>query len=249
MMLRSRLAARAPLLGTFIKTPHPHVVEVLASCELDLLCIDAEHAPFDRAAIDLCILAARAAQLPVLVRPSSSAPEQILNALDCGADGVLVPHVRSVQEAEAVARACRYRLGGRGYAGSTRAAGYGQSSMAEHRRASDESVVVVAQIEDREALGEIEAIASVDGIDALFIGRADLTVALGCRTTDDPPVLAAVERVVESCKAAGRPVGMFLPRPEETQDWARRGATLFLLGSDHGFLRTGARALRASTGL
>jgi 2-keto-3-deoxy-L-rhamnonate aldolase RhmA len=248
MTLRQRLAARDPLLGTFLKTPHPHVVEVLATCGLDLLCIDAEHAPFDRAAIDLCILAARSAGLPVLVRPQSGSAEQILNALDCGADGVLVPHVRSAEEAEAVARACRYMPGGRGYAGSSRAAGYGLRSMAEHRAASNESVVVIAQIEDREALDAIDAIAAVPDIDALFIGRADLTVALDCASPDDAPVVAAVERVVAACAAHGHPCGMFLPRATDAAHWREKGASLFLLGSDHGFLRTGAAALRQSAG-
>jgi 2-keto-3-deoxy-L-rhamnonate aldolase RhmA len=248
MTLRQRLSGRDPLLGTFLKTPHPHVVEVLATCGLDLLCIDAEHAPFDRAAIDLCVLAARSAGLPVLVRPQSGSAEQILNALDCGADGVLIPHVRSAAEAEAVARACRYRPGGRGYAGSSRAAGYGLRSMAEHRAASNESVVVIAQIEDREALDVIDAIAAVPDIDALFIGRADLTVALDCASPDDAPVVAAVGRVVTACAAHGRPCGMFLPRPADAAHWHEKGASLFLLGSDHGFLRTGAAALRQSVG-
>lgn len=248
MNLRQRLAERTPLLGTFLKTPHPHVVEVLATCGLDLLCIDAEHAPFDRAAIDLCIMAARAGGLPAMVRPQSGSPEQILNALDCGADGVVVPHVRSAAEAEAVVRACRYGPGGRGYAGSSRAANYGLKVMAEHRSTSNESVAVVAQIEDREALEAIDEIAAVPGIDALFIGRADLTVALDCASPDDRPVVAAVERIVSACTTQNRPVGMFLHRPADAPDWTRRGVSLFLLGSDHGFLRTGAAALRKSVG-
>lgn len=247
VMLKARIGQ--PLLGTFLKTPHPHVVEVLATCGLDLLCIDAEHAPFDRAAIDLCLMAARAAGLPTLVRPQSSAPEQILNALDCGADGVLVPHVRSAHEAEAVARAAHYGPGGRGYAGSPRAAGYGLSAMPDHLARSAARTVVVAQIEDREALDEIDAIAGVAGLDALFVGRIDLTVSLGLADPDAPAVIEAVERIVAACVRAGRACGMFLSRNEDVAFWRERGATLFLLGSDHGFLRQGAAALRAATGL
>ncbi len=248
-MLKSRLAAREPLLGTFLKTPHPHVVEVLATCGLDLLCLDAEHAPLDRAALDLCVMAARAGGLPTLVRPQSAAPEQILGALDSGATGVIAPHIRSAAEARALVTACHYGPGGRGYAGSSRAAGYGLATMAEHRERSARETVVVAQIEDAEALDDIDAIAAVPGLDALFIGRADLTVSLGCDSLDDPRVVAAVDRVVAASLAAGRTVGMFLGRPSDTGLWRDKGASLFLLGSDHSFLRAGAAQLRQSAGL
>lgn len=247
-----RLASGAPLLGTFVKTPHPHVVEVLASTGLDCLCLDAEHAPFDRRDLDACILAARAGGMPVLVRPQSSAAHDILNALDCGADGVLVPHVRSAAEAETVAASVHYGPGGsavhRGYAGSSRSAGYGTRSIPEHLAASAARSLVIAQIEDLEAMDEIDAIAAVPGIDALFIGRIDLTIALGCTSPDDPTVLEAVERILAACRAAGRACGMFTPRPADAELWREKGASLFLLGSDHGFMREGAASLARAAG-
>lgn len=244
MMFKHRLNAGEPLLGTFLKTPHPHVVEVLASGGLDCVCIDAEHAPFDRAAIDLCVMAARAGGLPAIVRPASAAPHEILNALDCGADGLVVPHIRSADEAEELARVANYGPNGRGFAGSTRAGGYGLVSMTDHLAASAARTVVIAQIEDAEALDEIDAIAAVAGIDALFVGRIDLTVSLGCASPDDPRVVAAVERIVDACRNAGRASGMFLPRVTDVGHWRDRGASLFLLASDHSFIRAGAKAMR-----
>lgn len=249
---KSRLASGAPLLGTFIKTPHPHVVEVLAGTGFDCLCLDAEHAPFDRRDLDAGIFAARAGGMPVLVRPASSAAHEILNALDCGADGVLVPHVRSAAEAEAVAASVHYGPGGgsarRGYAGSSRAAGYGTRAIPDHLTASAATSVVIAQIEDLEALDEIDAIAVVPGIDALFIGRIDLTIALGCTSPDDPKVIAAVEHILAACRAANRACGMFTPRPADVPHWQEKGASLFLLGSDHGFMRDGAASLSRAAG-
>lgn len=241
------------MLGTFVKTPHPHIVEVLATSGLDCVCLDAEHAPFDRGDLDRCILAARATSFPVLVRTPTGAPQDILNALDCGADGVVVPHVRSAADARAVAACAHYGARGslpsRGYAGSSRAAGYGGSSIPQHLSSSAEKTVVVAQIEDLEALDCIEEIAAVDGIDVLFIGRIDLTVALGCTSPDDPRVIAAVEQVLAAATRAGRPAGMFTPRAEDVPDWRRKGAAFFLLGSDHVFIRSGAMALRTQAGL
>jgi 2-keto-3-deoxy-L-rhamnonate aldolase RhmA len=240
---KEKLASGAPLVGTFVKTPSPIVVEVLGFTDLDCLCLDAEHAPFDRIAIDGCVAAARAAAKPALVRVATAAPEHILNALDCGASGVVAPHIRSAAEAEAFARACRYGAGGRGYAGSSRAAGYTTRSMADHLAASAAEVVAIAQIEDPEAIDDIDAIARVPGIDALFVGRVDLTVAYGASSQDDPSVVAAVEAVCAAGRKHDRRIGMFLARIEDVPHWAARGASLFLLGSDHSFLLQGAADL------
>ena len=249
MGFKQALASGAPILGTFLKTPHPHVVEVLTASGLDCVCIDAEHAPFDRTAIDLCVMAARAGGLPAIVRPASGAAHEILNALDCGADGVVVPHIRSAEEATLLARQAHYGRGGRGFAGSTRAAGYGLTSIADHFEKSAARTAVIAQIEDAEALDEIDAIAAVEGIDALFVGRIDLTISLGCTSPDDPRVLAAVDLIVAACKRAGRVSGMFLSRTADVAQWSDKGASLFLLASDHNFIRAGARAMRAEAGL
>lgn len=246
---KQRLAGGDPLLGIFQKIPHPHVVEVLATGGLDCICIDAEHAPFDRGAIDLCVMAARAGGLPAIVRPACSAPHELLNALDCGADGVVVPHIRTAEEAATLARTAHYGPGGRGFAGSTRASGYGLTSITDHLAATAVRTAVIAQIEDAEALDDIEAIAAIEGIDALFVGRIDLTISLGCTSPDDERVVAAVDRIVAACKRAGRASGMFLSRAADVGHWRDKGASLFLLASDANFLRSGARALRSDAGL
>lgn len=244
--LKSRLQSGERIVGTFVKTPSPIVIEVLGLTGLDCLCIDAEHAPFDRAMIDLCVMAARSVGIDILIRVPSAAPEHILNALDCGATGVVIPHIRSAEEARAVVKASHYGAGGRGYAGSSRAAGYTTRSMKDHLAAS-RSCVVIAQIEDPEAIEDIDAIAAIEGIDALFIGRVDLTISYGTTDQDDDRVVAAVETVCAAGKRQGRCTGMFLARPGDVPMWAERGASLFLLGSDHGFMLSGAAALLAQT--
>ena len=241
--LKSRLAGGELIVGTFVKTPSPMLVEVLALSALDCLCLDAEHSPFDRAAIDTCIFAARAGGIDVLVRVPSAAPEHLLHALDCGATGVVVPHVRSADEARAVVKACHYGPGGRGYAGSSRAAGYATIPMSQHKANSLARTVVIAQIEDTEAVDAIDEIAAVDGVDALYIGRVDLSVAYGAERLEDQRVVTAMEAVCAAAKHRNRPVGMFLSRPEEVSVWREKGATIFLLGSDHGFLLSGAADL------
>ncbi|NIB40349.1 aldolase [Pseudomaricurvus alkylphenolicus] len=243
IQFRQRLLKGEPLIGTFLKTPSAIVCEVLAMTPLDAICLDAEHAPFGRLELDACLMAMRAAGKPSLVRVPSSEESQLLNALDCGASGVVIPHVCCADQAEALSRAARFGRGGRGYAGSTRAAGYTTKSMKSHLADSAAATSVIAQIEDVEAVDAIEEIAAVDGIDCLFVGRIDLTVALGAETPNDAVVVEAVERICAVGKAAGKSVGMFVPRVEDCAQWRERGANLFLLASDHSFMLQGANRL------
>lgn len=242
--LKADLSAGRLVVGSFVKTPSPIIVEVLSLTRLHCLCLDAEHAPFDRGDLDVCLLAARAGGMPALVRTPTAAPEHILNALDGGAAGVVLPHIRSAGELTNAVDASQYGgRAGRGYAGSSRAAGYTTKAMPDHRADSAAETILIAQIEDVEALDEIDAIAAVPGVDALFVGRIDLTIALGAEGPDDPRVLAAVDRICSAGQAAGRTVGMFLARPEDAPAWRDKGASFFLLGSDHTFILKGANDL------
>lgn len=242
-MLRERLARGERLIGTWVKTPSSVVVEVLADTDLDLLVLDAEHAPFGRIELDTCTFAARALGMDTLIRVAGPGPHHVLQALDYGATGVLVPHVRSGAEAEAVAQSARFGPGGRGYAGSTRAAGYGTKPMAQHKADSAADTVVIAQIEDAEAVAEARNIAAVEGIDAVFIGTVDLSVSMGAVGPTDPKVRAAVEAIASAAQAVGCPVGIFANTAEQVEEYAKVGVTLFVMQSDHAFIRAGATAL------
>jgi len=239
---KARLAAREALIGCFVKTPHPTVVEILGALGLDFLVLDGEHSPFDRGAVDACLLAARAAGAAVLVRVPDSSPATILSVLDCGAAGVVVPHVTTVAQARALADAVRYVPGGRGIAGTTRAGHYGLRPLAEHHRAAAEEVSLVCQIEDREGADNFAAIAAVEGVDALFVGRADLSLSFGRDDFSSPEIDAIARRVLG---AKGAATGLYCAPGEDFGRWAEAGASFAVTGSDHSFLIQGARALAA----
>ncbi|MGY3571196.1 HpcH/HpaI aldolase family protein [Vibrio paucivorans] len=236
--------SQASLLGTFVKTPHPHIVEVLSLAELPFIILDAEHAPFDRTTLDACILAARANQLPCLVRVQDSAPSTILNALDCGATGVQIPHVCTEQQAQTIVKTCHYGEGGRGYAGSSRAANYATKPMVQHLTDSASSTVVIAQIEDPEGVDNVEAIAGVEGIDALFIGQVDLTVAYGATSVNDEEVRQASIQIIDAARKHGKPVGMFVATAQQAKDWSELGVNFFCVGSEHKMIIDGFRQER-----
>lgn len=238
---RSRVTGGAPLAGTFMKTPAYQVVEVLAQSGLDFLCLDAEHAPFDRASLDACCAMGRALDLPILIRVGDGSPRELLQALDYGAVGVIVPHVTSADRAAEIARACRFGPGGRGYAGSSRWAGYATSSMEELIALSQDETVVIAQIEDPEAVEVCEDIVATPGIDAVFLGPSDLAVGHGRTTPGGPEVEAALVRVGQAARAAGKGYASFTADAAGARDWALRyGVHMFCVASEHNWLRAGA---------
>jgi 2-keto-3-deoxy-L-rhamnonate aldolase RhmA len=239
---KAELAAGRPLLGTFVKTPHATVVEILGAMGLDFLVLDGEHSPFDRAATDACLLAARAAGVAMLVRVPDHSPSTILGVLDCGAAGVVVPHVTTREQAVALADAVRYVPGGRGIAGTTRAGQYGLRPLAEHRRAAIAEVSLICQIEDREGVENHAAIAAVDGVDGLFVGRADLSLSYGRDDFSSPEIDAIAAEVLA---AKGAATGLYCAPGEDLARFAAHGASFVVSGSDHTFLIGGARALAA----
>jgi 2-keto-3-deoxy-L-rhamnonate aldolase RhmA len=237
---RARFGRREALLGTFIKTPVTHTIEILGAMGFDFVVIDEEHAPFDRVTIDRGLLAARAAGTAGLVRVAEPTPAKLLSVLDDGAAGVLVPHVSSVDKARAGVSACRYRGGSRGFSNSPRAGGYGAAGIWQHVEAQDASVAVIAMIEDPEALDVIDDILAVEGLDGVFIGRGDLTVALGAESPAAPAVRAATERIARAAVAAGKPVCVMVGSVAETEGFRTLGASAFIVSTDQGLMRQAA---------
>lgn len=222
------------------------IAEVIGGTDIDVVCIDAEHSPFDRGDLDACLMAYRAADKASLVRTQTASAEQILNALDCGATGVVIPHVDSVMKAENISKAARYGAGGRGYAGSTRAANYAGNTVSQNLENS-QSNVVIAQIEDLAALEVIDEIAAVPGIDCLFIGMMDLTVSLGLTSPKEEAVVEAALRICTAANKADRRIGIFVADLNDVVYWRKQGVSLFLLGSEHGFIKSGVSDLLSKT--
>jgi staphyloferrin B biosynthesis citrate synthase len=243
---RRRLAARQPVVGTFVKTPTSHATEMLGLLGFDFVVFDGEHAPLDLGTIDRMVLGARASNVAGIVRVASPADAAILSVLDCGAAGVLVPHVATRAKAEAIAAACRYAGGHRGFANTTRAGRYGMASFAEHKAAQDGELVCVAMIEDVAALDEIAAIVRTPGLDAIFIGRGDLTAALGAPSMTSEETHRVVAPIMAAARDAGMPMIMLCPDRADAERMAGLGATAFMTGSDHGFMIQGARAALAA---
>lgn len=230
------------LAGTFQKTASHDVVEVLSKSGLDFVCLDSEHAPFGRRELDTCLAMARALSFPALVRVSSADPAAVLQALDAGATGIVVPHVASATQAAAIARAARFGHGGRGFAGSTRWAGFATRPMTEVLEQSERETVVFAQIEEPEAVEAADEIAATEGIDGLFVGPADLSVCLGTTDQTSAPVRDAMRHVGEACKRHGKAFMTFAPNADSGAELQALGVSLFFVASEHAFMLNAAKS-------
>ena len=237
---RSRLAKGDLLVGTFLKTPTGHATEILGDIGFDFVVIDAEHAPFDRGTIDQILLATRAASVMGIVRVPSSDPVGMLSALDCGAAGVLVPHVVSAEMAKEIVASCRFRGGHRGFSNSTRAGGYGRQSIWDYVDGCDALTTVIGMIEDPEAVDAIDEIVAVEGLDAVFIGRGDLIVAYGLSSPAAEELKVATEKIISSAKAAGKAVIAMTPGGDDAAWLTGLGVNGLIVASDQGFMRQAA---------
>ncbi|GAB5376499.1 MAG: aldolase/citrate lyase family protein [Acuticoccus sp.] len=236
-----RLRQGAHLRGTFVKTPTSHATEMLGAMGFDFVVFDMEHAPIDLGALDVMLLAARAANVAGVVRVAEGTPAAILSVLDAGASGILVPHVDSAEKAATIVAASRYAGGKRGFANTTRAGGYGAAGFRDHMAAQDESVAVVAMIEDLAAVDRLDAILAVDGLDAVFIGRGDLTAALGEDAMTSEATRAVTEQIMAGVRRAAKPAILLCADRADLEDMAGLGATAFMVGSDHAFMTKAAR--------
>ncbi|MBU3031078.1 HpcH/HpaI aldolase family protein [Paracoccus marinaquae] len=238
--MRKRIAQGDRMLGSFIKLTDPSSIEIFGGTGFDFVVIDQEHGPFDRQALNIAMLAARAAGVAGVVRVPQPTPDLILSTLDVGATGILAPHIVTAEDARGLVSACRYRSGRRGFSGVTRAGGYGSSSMWQQIDASDAAIAAIAMIEDPPALDHLDEILAVDGLDAIFIGRGDLTVAFGARTRNDDIVVQAVDRILEAARRHGKPVLMLADNPAEAGALFDRGIASLIVSSDQGLLRKAA---------
>lgn len=240
-VLRDRIRAGTPVVGTFVKTSSPQTVDLLGRSGLDFVVLDAEHAPFDVGTLDSALMAARGTALPALVRIPDHRPSFINACLDMGADGVMVPHTRSAADVQAIADAMKYGRGHRGFSPSGRAGNYGQVDHAAYRAQADARSCFFAQIEDAEAMERLDEIAANDAVDCLFIGPADLGLSLGCDGPHDPRLADAIRAIADAGRRHGRPVGIFVPNSDTIPDMLAMGITLFVCGSDQSMMLSTAR--------
>ena len=228
--LKSLIRNKKELIGSFIKTPNYQLVEIASLSNLSFIILDAEHASFDREQLDIAIMAAKSKDIPILVRVPKISDEYILSVLDQGADGILVPHINTFEDAEAAVAATKFLssdcpIGRRGFSNSSRAGDYGGLSINEMIHLSNNSSVIICQIEEKQAVDNIDKIINQQHIDCLFIGMADLAISLGCSELNDPKVINAIDHVVLTANKNNICLGIYIADKTNIDMWRKKGFT------------------------
>lgn len=259
MKLADKLAADRPV-GGWCSVPSPTVAEVMANQAFDFLAVDTEHAPTTTESVENLVRAVDAApgDTETIVRVAWNDHVRIKRVLDTGISGVMAPRIESAEEARELVRACRYPpqgdaaegpageavdsdgVRGRRGVAAARASDYG-ARIDEVVRGVNDDLAVIAQIETGAAVDAAAEIAAVPGIDALFVGPADLSASLGCfREFDDPEFEAAIADTLAAGDEAGVPVGTLATSEERIDAWLDAGFDFLIAGTDAGFLADGA---------
>lgn len=200
--LRQRALRGDRLIGVLLRMPSEELVEMSAVAGMDFVLVDCEHGPADVIALRHHIALASVHGVPVIVRVGEDDPGQILRVLDQGAQGVLVPHIDSREQADAVVASALYPPDGtRGFATYSRAGRFGTVPAAEHRAWFLENTLVLGMIESPAAVAAVREIAGAHRLDGLMIGPSDLAAASG---PADPSLSEAAAAVDAALRAEGR---------------------------------------------
>ncbi len=219
------------------------VAEIIGDSGFDWILLDTEHSPNELPSLVVQMQAMAGGTATPIVRPAWNDPVLIKRILDAGAQALLLPFVQNAEEAANAVAATRYPPDGiRGITSSGRAARFGR--VPNYLKTASEEICVLVQVETGEALAGIEAIASVDGIDGVFIGPADLSASLGhIGNPGHPEVQDAIKSAVDRLTSVGKPAGILTPNETEARRYIEWGYKFVAVGSDLGIMAKGADAL------
>jgi 2-dehydro-3-deoxyglucarate aldolase len=236
-------AGGAPPIGTWISSASPIVAEAVGHAGFDWAVIDMEHSPLDMMEVVHMLQALCATKMVPVVRVPWNDAVPVKRVLDAGATTVLFPYVQSADEARRAVAATRYPPEGvRGVTHMSRATRYGTQSG--QVRSANQQMGVIVQLETPRALQALEEIAAVDGVDALFVGPADLAAHLGHHgQPTHPAVLEIMGQAVTRAKACGKPIGTIGGAPEAVAQFRAMQFDFMAVSSDLGLLMRGAQAV------
>ena len=234
--------------GTFFELGGRGALEALSRSGFDYVIIDTEHGPFSVESTADFILACERGGLKPFVRIGDIRRPYVLRMADIGARGLIVPCVRTVDQVREIVTHAKFPpVGNRGYC-PNRTTGWGADDWAAdvngYMAECNRRLKVIPQCETKEALDCIEKIAALDGVDGIFVGPCDLSIALGVPLQFDSPLLtAAIERVLAACKASGKESYIFAGNMADALKWARAGFDSVTYGLDAGIFTGACRAL------
>jgi 4-hydroxy-2-oxoheptanedioate aldolase len=242
---KQALAKQERQVGLWCGLANPIAAEILAGAGFDWIVIDGEHAPNDITTLLPQLQAMRGGAAEPVFRVPWNDMVIIKRALDVGARSLLIPFVQNAGEARKAVAAARYPpLGIRGVSVTPRANDYGR--ITNYHRNAHLDLCILVQLETKDALKEIEAVAAVEGVDGIFIGPSDLAAAFGqLGNPRHPDVQAAIKEAAQRIRAAGKSAGFLTGNPDDAEALFAMGYNFTAVGSDVGILARNAEATAA----
>jgi len=244
MSLKQKLKNNQLTIGSWITIGNSSVVEIMATAGFEWLCIDMEHTSIDLGTAKMLITTIHANNMKALVRVSKNEEVAIKKVMDMGADGVIVPMVKSKEDAQMAIDFVKYPPAGKRGVGLYRAQNYG-IGFDEYKKWVDEESVIIAQIEHIEAVENIEEILQVDGIDGTIVGPYDLSGSMGFPGDyHREDVKEAIKKVELACKKYDKPYGFHVieSNPQKLQERIDEGCTFLAYSLDFFFLGDSVRS-------
>lgn len=238
-----KAAGSHPPVGTWISSASPIVAEAIGHAGFDWAVVDMEHAPVDVMDVVHMLQALAPTRLVPIVRVPWNDAVMVKRVLDAGATTVLFPFVQNPDEAQRAVAATRYPPDGvRGMSTTSRASRFG--TIPNYAKTANAGMGVIVQLETVKAVAQLEEIAGVPGVDAIFLGPADLSASMGhVGQPTHPAVMDLMAKAVQRCKAIGKPVGTVGGTPEVVAQYRAAGFDYIAVGSDIALLMRGAQAV------
>jgi 2-keto-3-deoxy-L-rhamnonate aldolase RhmA len=236
------------VVGTMVRMVRNPAIALIAShAGLDFIMLDMEHGPYNLETVDDIFKVGRSLGLGCFVRVPELAKGYVSRSLDCGATGVMVPMLESVEQAQLLVRWAKYApLGGRGFGapgGHTNFVGFTPDSAPVFMAKANVDTITIAQIETAQAIQNIDVIAAVPGIDALLIGPNDLAISMGCAGDLMGDTLdKAIGKVAAAANKHGKIFGMHAP-DGLAERWLPKGLNLVMSNLDINVLTAGLKAI------
>lgn len=244
-MIKQFLQNNQPVYGTWQRIPSSVVSDVLSLTPVDFVTVDMEHGAIDISDLRQMVPVFQKGKKVVIVRAASRDAAYISKVLDLGVDGIMVPRVQTAAEVQDIVDKTKLApIGKRGVGGACAADRFGDMEMGKWIPLENERVLTIVQIEDQEAMSQLDEMVKVKGVDLFYVGPFDLSQSFGLTgQITHPRVTEAIHQIVDTIRLAGLPVGIHAADLDFLRYWKANGVTYFTHGMDTTFLKQMVRGV------
>lgn len=233
--VRRKLDNGGLILCAMLRLPNPSAAEIMAQSGIDMICIDNEHYPFDAATVEKIARAAQIHGASVFIRVPNDEPSRIAQMIDCGLQGIKIPHVETKEQAQRIVDAVKYApRGTRGFCPITRGTAYGLDlPPTEYTVEANRETIIAVMVETKAGLEHMEEILSIPEIDIIAIGPSDVSASYDLPGQPDHPIVkAAIEAASKKVVASGKHLCTLVKNKEQAWQALEDGVRIFQVGSD-----------------